>query len=159
MKTVSVDCKLNFEDNNDGTFKCLDLGDNIGSFAYHPDLQKDIMETSAAFGTVKGKVAAPVAAAEAPEAAGPAGGAGAEVAAAPQVPQVPRGPHLKIIKGYRGADYRYTYKLNPATGIPFGYIFYPINDEFGEGEPVGYTKVSKKGLPQGEISPEKPEWL
>jgi hypothetical protein len=39
-----------------------------------------------------------------------------------------------------------------------GYTFFPITDEYGEGEPVGYTKVSKKGLPLGEISPVKPEW-
>jgi ribA/ribD-fused uncharacterized protein len=155
MKTVSVDCKLNFEDNNDGSFKCMDLGDNIGSFAYHPDLQKDIVETSAAF-KVQEKAAPKV-----QESVGPAGGAGAAVAAAaPAAPAAPaaRGPRLQIIKGYRGADYRYNYKLNPATGIPYGYTFYPINDEYGEGEPVGYTKVSKKGLPLGEISPEKPEW-
>ena len=149
MKTVSVDCKLNFEDNNDGSFKCLDLGDNIGSFAYHPDLQKDIVETSAAFKVqtkimpmaVEPKVQAPV--------------PSSEVAAA--AAQKPLAPALKKII-YRGTDYRYTYKLNPATGLPFGYIFFPINDLSGEGEPVGYTGVSKKGLPQGEIIPTKPEW-
>ena len=66
MKTVAVDCTLNYEDNKDGTFKCLNLGDSVGSFAYHPDLQKDIQETEAAF-KVKGAaaplaLAAPVAA-------------------------------------------------------------------------------------------------
>jgi hypothetical protein len=175
MKTVSVDCKLNFEDNNDGSFKCLDLGDNIGSFAYHPDLQKDIVETSAAFkvqgtaagpkvqGTAAGpkvqdKVAAPKVQ-EAEVAAGPAGGAGsaAAVAAPVPVPVVPKGPALKKIN-YRGTEYRYSYKLNAATGLPFGYIFYQINDLSGEGEPVGYTGVSKKGLPSGDISTTKPEW-
>ena len=150
MKTVSVDCKLNFEDNNDGSFKCLDLGDNIGSFAYHPDLQKDIVETSAAF-KVQEKVAAPKVQ-EATVAAPVAAPVTAPVA------EVAKGPRLKIIKDYRGSDYRYSFKLNPATGIPYGYTFFPINDEYGEGEPVGYTKVSKKGLPLGEISPEKPEW-
>jgi len=59
MKTVAVDCTLNYEDNKDGTFKCLNLGDSVGSFAYHPDLQKDIQETEAAF-KVKG-AAAPLA--------------------------------------------------------------------------------------------------
>jgi hypothetical protein len=164
MKTVSVDCKLNFEDNNDGSFKCLDLGDNIGSFAYHPDLQKDIVETSAAF-KVQEKVVAPKVqeAAVAPkvqEAAVAPKVQEAAVAApvAAPVPQAEKGPRLKIIKDYRGSDYRYSFKLNPATGIPYGYTFFPITDEYGEGEPVGYTKVSKKGLPLGEISPVKPEW-
>ena len=159
MKTVSVDCKLNFEDNNDGSFKCLDLGDNIGSFAYHPDLQKDIVETSAAF-KVQGTAAGPKVQ-EAAVAAGPAGGAGsaaaAPVAVAAPVPLVPKGPALKKIN-YRGTEYRYSYKLNAATGLPFGYIFYQINDLSGEGEPVGYTGVSKKGLPSGDIFTAKPEW-
>ena len=181
MKTVSVDCKLNFEDNNDGSFKCLDLGDNIGSFAYHPDLQKDIVETSAAFkvqGTaagpkVQGTAAGPKVqgTAAGPKvqgtAAGPKvvaeAGPAVEVSAAPvaapvaAVPQVQKGPALKKIN-YRGTDYRYSYKLNPATGLPFGYIFYQINDLYGEAEPVGYTGVSKKGLPQGDIFIAKPEW-
>jgi hypothetical protein len=147
MKTVSVDCKLNFEDNNDGTFKCLDLGDNIGSFAYHPDLQKDIVETSAAYKVQEkakpnvvadAAVATPVAPTAAPV-------------------QVAKGPALKKIN-YRGTDYRYSYKLNPASGLPFGYIFYQINDLYGEAEPVGYTGVSKKGMPSGDISTAKPDW-
>ena len=49
MKSVAVDCRMNFHDNNDGSFKCLDIGDSIGDFAYHPDLQKDIQETEARF--------------------------------------------------------------------------------------------------------------
>jgi ribA/ribD-fused uncharacterized protein len=49
MKSVAVDCELNYVDNNDGSFRCLNLGDSIGDFAYHPDLQKDIAETEAKF--------------------------------------------------------------------------------------------------------------
>jgi hypothetical protein len=49
MKSVAVDCRLNFKDNNDGTFRCMALGDSIGDFAYHPNLQKDIQETEARF--------------------------------------------------------------------------------------------------------------
>jgi ribA/ribD-fused uncharacterized protein len=150
MKTVSVDCKLNFEDNNDGTFKCLDLGDNIGSFAYHPDLQKDIVETSAAY-KVQEKAKPNVLTAAATAAAA------VPSAAVPSAAQLPKGPALKKIN-YRGTDYRYSYKLNPATGLPFGYIFYQINDLYGEAEPVGYTGVSKKGMPSGDIFTAKPEW-
>jgi ribA/ribD-fused uncharacterized protein len=48
MKSVSVDCELNQIDN--GTdISCLSMGDSIGSFAYHPDLQKDIKETEAKY--------------------------------------------------------------------------------------------------------------
>ena len=157
MKTVSVDCKLNFEDNKDGSFQCLDLGDNIGSFAYHPDLQKDIVETEAAFKVAPkaAVVAAVEAASAAPSAAAPQ--VPQAPSAAQQAPQVPKGPALKKL-AYRGTEYRYTYKLNPATSLPFGYIFYPIDDITGAGEPVGYVNVSKKGLPSGDISTEKPAW-
>jgi len=61
MKSVAVDCELNYVDNNDGSFRCLNLGDSIGDFAYHPDLQKDIAETEAKF-----KRPAPAPAAAAP---------------------------------------------------------------------------------------------
>lgn len=154
MKTVSVDCKLNFEDNNDGSFKCLDLGDNIGSFAYHPDLQKDIVETSAAFKVQEKPVAPKAAAAKASE---PVAAVVASGPVAAPVAAAQKGPALKKIN-YRGTDYRYSYKLNPATGLPFGYIFFEINDLYGEAEPVGYTGVSKKGMPSGDIFTAKPDW-
>jgi ribA/ribD-fused uncharacterized protein len=48
MKSVSVDCELNQIDNG-GDISCLSMGDSIGSFAYHPDLQKDIKETEAKY--------------------------------------------------------------------------------------------------------------
>jgi hypothetical protein len=44
-----VDCEMNFADNNDGTYRCLNLGDSVGDFAFHPDLQQDIEETEARF--------------------------------------------------------------------------------------------------------------
>lgn len=49
MKSVAVDCEMNFADNNDGTYRCLNLGDSVGDFAFHPDLQQDIEETEARF--------------------------------------------------------------------------------------------------------------
>lgn len=48
MKSVSVDCELNQIDNG-SEIACLSMGDSIGSFAYHPDLQKDIKETEAKY--------------------------------------------------------------------------------------------------------------
>jgi len=87
MKTVAVDCELNYVDNNDGSFRCLNLGNSIGDFAYHPDLQKDITETEAKFKmkTAAGPPAPGVAAAPAPAAPAPAAPAPAAsgVAAAP----------------------------------------------------------------------------
>jgi hypothetical protein len=65
MKTVAVDCELNYVDNNDGSFRCLNLGDSIGDFAYHPDLQKDITETEAKF-KMKTAIAGPAAPAAPP---------------------------------------------------------------------------------------------
>jgi len=51
MKSVSVDCELNKFDNG-SEIPCVNLGDSIGSFAYHPDLQKDIKETESRFKSV-----------------------------------------------------------------------------------------------------------
>ena len=81
MKSVAVDCELNYVDNNDGSFRCLNLGDSIGDFAYHPDLQKDIAETEAKFK----RPAAPV---QAQAAAAPVQ-AQAQAPAAPAAVQAP----------------------------------------------------------------------
>jgi hypothetical protein len=81
MKTVAVDCELNYVDNNDGSFRCLNLGNSIGDFAYHPDLQKDITETEAKF-KMKTATAGPAAAAAPPAAPAP----GVAIPAAPPAP-------------------------------------------------------------------------
>jgi hypothetical protein len=140
MKSVSVDCKLNFDDNNDGTYKCLNLGESIGSFAYHPNLQKDIAETEAAFRAKK-------VATEATILEGPT---------APVAPTVPSRPILKKLE-YRKKGYRYSVKMNPATKLPFGYVLFDAEDLYGD-KVVGYLIATPKGLPSGDVLTETPTW-
>jgi hypothetical protein len=45
MKSAAVDCQLNFNENNDGTFTCALFG-KVGDFMYHPDIDIDIAETN-----------------------------------------------------------------------------------------------------------------
>ncbi len=140
MKTVSIDCKMNFEDNKDGTYRCLSLGDSIGDFAYHPILEKDIKETEARFGkrTLVPPVLAPVA-------------APVELTAAPEaLPVAPERPAIKKLT-YRKNNYRYTVKMK-GDGLPEGYLLYDINDIYGD-KPIGFIKANEKGLPQGDIGP------
>ena len=153
MKTVSVDCQLNYEDNNDGTYKCLSLGDSIGDFAYHPILEKDIKETEARFGKKTAAMAAPTAA-PAPsaallEAAGLAPPTAAAAAMAPPAAEAAPRPALKIIT-YRKKGYRY--KINMGEGKPVGYILYEFEDLYGD-KPIGYITADAKGLPKGDIGP------
>jgi len=143
MKSVSVDCKLNYDDNNDGTYKCLNLGESIGSFAYHPNLQKDIAETEAAFRARA--VATEATMLELPVAA-----------AAPVAPPVPSRPVLKKLE-YRKKGYRYTVKMNPATKLPFGYTLFDVEDLHGD-KVVGYVTATPKGLPSGDVLTEPPTW-
>jgi ribA/ribD-fused uncharacterized protein len=143
MKTVSIDCKMNFEDNKDGSYRCLSLGDSIGDFAYHPILEKDIKETEARFGkrTAVAPVAAP-GAAEMPQ---------VELTAAPEaLPVAPERPAIKKLT-YRKNNYRYTIKMK-GDGLPEGYVLYDINDVYGD-KPIGFIKANEKGLPQGDIGP------
>jgi hypothetical protein len=124
MKTVAVDCQLNFSDNNDGTFRCMSLGDSIGDFAYHPDLQKDIQETEARF---KVAPAAPV-----------------EVAQAPPV-------KLKRLR-FKKTNYYYTTKMSP-DGNVLGYLLYSMEDPELK-NPVGYVLPDPETLlPTGDILP------
>ena len=143
MKSVSVDCSLNFDDNNDGSYKCLNLGESIGSFAYHPNLQKDIAETEAAF---RVKAAA----------AGPTDLAAPIALAAAAAPVAATRPIIKKFE-YRKKQYRYIIKMNEATKLPFGYIIFDIDDLHGD-KPIGYLNPSAKGLPSGDILTEPPAW-
>ena len=49
MKAAAVDCELNIQENKDGSFKCLPLRGKVGDFMYHPDLEKDVVESAAQF--------------------------------------------------------------------------------------------------------------
>jgi hypothetical protein len=49
MKSAAVDCELNIQQNNDGSFKCLPLEGRVGDFMYHPDLDIDIRESASKF--------------------------------------------------------------------------------------------------------------
>ena len=49
MKISAVDCSLNYEENKDGTYRCLNLDGKVGDFLYHPDLLTDIRESSSMY--------------------------------------------------------------------------------------------------------------
>jgi len=49
MKSAAVDCEINYAENKDGTFKCYPLKGNVGDFLYHPDIEKDILESASMF--------------------------------------------------------------------------------------------------------------
>jgi hypothetical protein len=135
MKSVAVDCEMNLPDNYDGSYKCAALDGNIGDFAYHPELQKDIQETEARFKK------APVAAAAAAAAAAPA-------AVEPVIPQIPK---PKIVE-YRKQSYYYIIKKDE-QGKPLGYLFYSTDDPELKA-PVGFVKPHPvTGMPKGDVLP------
>jgi hypothetical protein len=150
MKTVSVDCSLNFKDNNDGTFRCLSLGDSIGDFAYHPDLNKDIKETEARFKTEAPGLPLTVAPVAPPAAIAATIEGTAASMAAPIPVAAPIKPKPKKIT-YRKKDYYYKVNFDTAKK-PLGYLFFAIEDP-DLISPVGYVQADPKGLPKGDIGP------
>ena len=48
MKASAVDCRLNTYDNDEG-LECYSLKGNVGDFMYHPNLEKDLLESASAF--------------------------------------------------------------------------------------------------------------
>ena len=131
MKTVAVDCQLNFQDNNDGTFRCMSLGDSIDEFAYHPDLQKDIQETEARF-----KKVAPLQPVQQVEAVEPA------------LPAVIKPKRVK----YKGKLYYFKINMDK-DDKPLGYILYKIEDPELT-SPIGYVVANPETkMPTGEILP------
>jgi ribA/ribD-fused uncharacterized protein len=150
MKTVAVDCKLNFPDNNDGTFRCTSLGNSVEDFAYHPDLQRDIEETEDQYRTAPtmvvpepvAPIAAPIAAPVAPVApiAAPVAPIASPVApiAAPVAPTAaPVAPAAPVAKRlvYKGVQYYRKDHLDP-----FGYMIYKMDDPELK-NPVGILTV------------------
>jgi len=176
---VAVDCALNYEENKDdkNKFACLGLEKSIGSFAYHPNLNRDIQETESAYllRAAAAPAAPPAAApapapapAEAPPAAPteeplavpPAEAPPAPPAEAPPAPPAPPAPtkeakktKLKSLEHKKsGKSYRFAKKLDEA-GVTLGFTLYDITDEYGERAPVGYFKANPKGLPTGDVLP------
>jgi ribA/ribD-fused uncharacterized protein len=129
MKSVAVDCQLNYQDNNDGTFRCMSLGDSIGDFAYHPNLQKDIQETEARF-KVQPTLAPPV-------------------PVATEVPEVQVPKPKRIV--YKKKMYFYKIILDAANN-PQGYLFFNTDDPTLS-SPIGFVKANpdNKFLPTGEV--------
>ena len=137
MKSVAVDCRLNFSDNNDGSYRCVTLDDSIGSYAYHPNLERDITETEALYPDVKVEPV-PLAAAKAKA---------EEVAEA--LPN-PKPKPKKII--YKKKTYYYTIKMDE-QGKPLEYILFDQSDPELE-RPVGYVLADPgTKLPKGDILP------
>ena len=129
MKSVAVDCQLNYEDNNDGTFRCLSLGDSIGDFAYHPDLQKDIQETEARYKSKAKTVVAEV---------------------APDAPAAPVKPKARRVV-YKKKEYYFQIQNN-AEGKPERYILFNMDDP-DTTKPIGYVLANpaNKFLPYGDV--------
>ena len=139
MKSVSIDCQLNFEDNKDGSYRCMALDDSITEFAYHPDLQKDIQETEARYKTKAPALAQALA------------------LAAPQALPIvkPAGP-----KKTKRDGKEYFYKIEKdESGNPTAYLLYKTDDPKLE-NPIGYVKPHPvTRVPTGAILPVPAEFL
>jgi len=46
LKSAAVDCEISYEQNKDGTFRCLPLKGKVGDFVYKPNLEQDILDAS-----------------------------------------------------------------------------------------------------------------
>ena len=55
MKSAAVDCELNYAENKDGTYRCLQLEGKVGDFLYHPDIGTDIRESASMYQITEAK--------------------------------------------------------------------------------------------------------
>lgn len=165
MKSVAVDCEMNFADNNDGSFRCLNLGESVGDFAFHPNLADDIAESESRFRLKEKAVEAPAApavtlapAAGAPppaltvaeEAAGGGAAAALPAAVVPAPAEPPKPKPKRMI--YKGKEYFYQIKMND-TGAPLGYIVFDSTDKELT-RPVGFiTADPATKMPKGPVGP------
>ena len=151
MKSVAVDCELNFDDNNDGSYKCLALDESISQAAYHPILEKDIKETRDRY-KVQALSAPPQVQLLAQSSALPqVVPAGEQVQPQPALAPQPPAKVFKRIK-IKKVPYLYTERKN-ASGITTELIIYAEQDTELK-EPLGYLKINPESkLPTGQLLP------
>jgi hypothetical protein len=126
MKTSSVDCQLNYYENSDDNLGCIVIEGTPEQYAFHPDLAKDISETS-----TKYKDVAPVGAfsSSAREVDALKGLANAKAAAKADAPKGLANNYIEI-KAFRdnGVDYMAVPVQEPGGGL-LNYDIYLRGDE------------------------------
>ena len=136
MKSAAVDCRINFDENQDGTYVCALFG-KAGGFLYNPELQADIEETAELYGedNATGEVGAlvPRGATGAPAVSGVASRmralplplpSAAPGLVATEATAVPAPKTRKFIPAKIGEKTYYLEKgIDPASGKP-AFIFY-----------------------------------
>jgi hypothetical protein len=139
MKTNAVDCKINIYENEDDGLGCITLPGTPQQYAFHPDLKKDIAETSTRYPdsslvkeTATGSAAAapaeeaPLDLGETGELAAPAEGA---PAAAPAAAAPKAKPKLKAkILPHEGKEYIAVPVLAKGQLVPLVYDLYSRGD-------------------------------
>jgi len=143
MKSNAVDCQIN-QYENDNEVACITIPGTPQQYAFHPNLQKDIADTSTKFkdGDLAA-AAAPAAAAAASPASAPA--------AAPRV-QAPAGP--KTIRAFEIVVDRVPYLAVPVLqkgqASPFSYDLYARGD-IRRTKKIGVSLADAEGNPTSDI--------
>ena len=149
MKTSAVDCQINQYENEEDGLGCISIAGNTSQYAYHPNIVKDIAETSTTF---KETVAAGPAPAPAPAASFAAVAAAgptsfAAVAAAPLAkPSNLISYEIRVNK----VDYLAIAKLEKGQSQPLQYDIYARGD-IHRIKKLGITLADDTGLPTANI--------
>jgi hypothetical protein len=164
MKTNAVDCKINIYENGDDGLGCITLPGTPQQYAFHPELKKDIAETSTRFPDsslqkeTAGEAAtddAFAAAAAEPLLAPPAGAEGAAAApVAAAAPPPPPAPKKRKIQGfiidYEGVPYIAEPVLQKGQTVPLSYDLYARGD-IKRTKKLGVALADMDGNPTADI--------
>ena len=132
MKTSAVDCQLNSYENEEEGLACVTLPGSPDEYAFHPDLSRDIAESSATFGSAAAPGAAPLA-----------------QGSKPQEPPKPQGPRaIEVI--YDAKPYLAFPIIEKGKGLPVRYNIYDRGD-LKRIKKIGTGLAGPDGKPTQEI--------
>jgi hypothetical protein len=154
MKASAVDCKLNFNENDDKTFKCTTfLGAKVGDFMYDPDFPTDIEKTRLLMQGTTGP--APSGPSHPVTAVKPSVAAAAKLtvaAAKPTAPTPEAKPKRKMKKGPIGGVTYFFEEVLGASGVPEKYLLYAeTNTE--QKTPIGEVEAMESKKAPGTYAP------
>jgi hypothetical protein len=140
MKTSAVDCEINRYENEEDGLGCITIPGNPEQYAYHPNLQKDIAETSTRF--KEQDFAQPLAAAPAAAQANAAAPNGAKAAQANAA--APNGAKAAPAEGQVLAKQKKTIKAQVITIGDKQYIASPVKS--ASGSVLSYDLFSRSDI-------------
>jgi hypothetical protein len=146
MKTSAVDCQINQYENEEDGLGCISIAGNTSQYAYHPNIVKDIAETSTTFKETEPATSFAPATAAPNDPAAPAAAPATSFAPTLAKPNNLISYEIRVNK----VDYLAIAKLEKGQSQPLQYDIYARGD-IHRIKKLGITLADNNGFPTANI--------